>query len=262
MGSGGVLRCVLGRAPVDGPCVGLGPMASGRVGRLAARTVAVVVAAVAGLPAWAGLASVPPPSGEHTLQIGVLAESSTPWPARLELEGGRAFAAQRTVTAVVVPPSGAVDAVCVSAARVCEDWRGVGHPLAVRLPAGPGPHTVWAWFRSDGVELGPITASIAVDDQPPSPPEVSVAVESGGVMLDIEAGDDVGAGVLGHELRRVRPGDDCLDGVVLAQARGAELWVDAAVWKPVVEAGDALVVCAVDGVGHRSRPVELQPLDW
>lgn len=116
---------------------------------------------------------------------------------------------------------------CVSATPTCTTWEPFAGTRKFALQNAQGSRTIYAWFRDPWGNTTPLptTASIVLDNQPPTPSVVTATPGSQQIALAWTAASDPGSGVAGYTLV-VAPGaqpppSGCRSGTVVY--KGADL---------------------------------------
>lgn len=167
----------------------------------------------------------------------------------LILDGGAPATSDPWVTLTLDAP-GATE-VCVSNNDSCAAWQPMVTELGWRLSAGEGERVVTAWFRDATRISVPVTATIALDDSPPTPGTVTPVPGDGRAHLVWSGFDDAITEVVEYQVHVLA---DAPRGTFACIGTPDFVTSDTSLTVPGLTNGDtyAVSVCGTDAVGHVS----------
>ncbi|MBM4378171.1 MAG: S8 family serine peptidase [Deltaproteobacteria bacterium] len=185
----------------------------------------------------------------------VLADTAAPT-GTLALAGGAAFTATPNIpVAITASDASAITGMCLSATGTCDAsaWQPFSSSIpSFALPNTPGLKTVSAWLRDEwgNTTATPLTATITLDNVPPTGGALSAFPESRRVSLSWTGASDAGSGLKEYRLVQVSgtatPPAGCQGGMTLYRGLNTSFVAS----NLPGNATYTYRVCAVDALGN------------
>ncbi|MBL8617969.1 MAG: fibronectin type III domain-containing protein [Deltaproteobacteria bacterium] len=138
-----------------------------------------------------------------TLNAGPRAESDAPQVTSVVIDGGAEWVSDREVDVQVeVEDASSVERMCFSEGRSCSAWQDFRAETTVRLSAGTGMKTVYAWFEDAfGNVSEPVGVDVGLDLSPPTDGTLSLSHAPSGVVLAWPGAADPHSGIAEYSVR-------------------------------------------------------------